>query len=355
MNTNASILGRLLAAVGPVAGPLVLTVGAVVVFSLGGEASQRDGVYMLVNMLAVIGLWTFMGNSGVISFGHIAFFGVGAYTSALMTAEPALKSVLIPGMPGFLADAHMSTLAGMLIAGGVAALLGAIIAGPIVRLSGIAAGIATFAVLQIVYTVLSQWRSVTNGLQTFSGIPVDATLWSTLPYVLVAIVGAYCFGRSRTGLRLRASREDGVAARSVGVDIARDRAVAWIISAFIVGIAGAFYAHFQGAITASSFYFDATFLIIAMLVVGGMKSLSGAVVGTVAVTAVTRGLDAVESSSDSLQGLTGVGLAVFLVGILMLRPRGITNGREFRLPTAFGRPRHHKPDIAVGQPDNLYP
>jgi branched-chain amino acid transport system permease protein len=347
LSAKPSTLARVATSVWPVACPIAVAVAAVFVFSLGSDAFQRDGVYMLVNMLAVIGLWTFMGNSGVISFGHIAFFGIGAYTSALMTAEPTLKKLLIHGMPTFLADAHTSTLAGMLIAGAVAALVAGVIAAPIVRLSGISAGIATFAVLQIVHTVLSQWRSVTNGLQTFSGIPVDATLWSTLPYVVIAIVGAFLFGRSRTGLRLRASREDPVAARSVGIGIGRDRGVAWIISAFIVGVAGAVYAHYQGAITANSFYFDATFLIIAMLVVGGMKSLSGAVVGTVAVTAVTRLLDAVESSSASLQGLTGVGLAVFLGGILILRPRGITNGREFRAPAALRRARGRERELSV--------
>src|SRR4051794_12672427 len=101
----------------PIAGPIAVMLCAVLFFSSGSEAFQRDGVYMLVNMLAVIGLWTFMGNSGVISFGHIAFFGIGAYTTAILTAEPALKKLLIPGMTTFLADAHMSTLAGALIAG----------------------------------------------------------------------------------------------------------------------------------------------------------------------------------------------------------------------------------------------
>jgi branched-chain amino acid transport system permease protein len=327
-----TITDRVLRPAFPVAAPMLLVVAAVLLFSMGSESVQRDGVFMLVNMLAVIGLWVFVGNSGIISFGHVAFLGIGAYTSAVLTTQPQLKHLLIKGMPSFLADAHVSTFMGLLIAAAVAAAFALVIAVPLMRLTGLAAGIGTLAILIIVYTVLGQWRSVTNGLQTFSGIPSDATLWSTLPYVLVALLMAYLFRQSRLGLRLRASREDEIATRSIGVGVVGERTAAFVLSAAIVGAAGAVYAHYLGAITPTVFYFQATFLMLTMLVVGGMKSLGGAVVGSLVVTALTQGLGKVEGSVDSLQGLTDVALALVLIGILILRPKGIMGEREFRLP-----------------------
>lgn len=321
----------------PVLVPAVLIVLAVLLFSLGSESWQRDGVFMLTNMLAVIGLWVFVGNSGIISFGHVSFLGLGAYASAILTTSPQLKHVLIQGMPSVLADAHLGTFPALLVSAALAALVAAAIALPLMRLSGLAAGIGTLAILIIVYTVLGQARTVTNGLQTFSGIPPDATLWSTLPLVLVGLVIAYLFRESRTGLRLRASREDDVAARSIGVGVVRERSIAFVLSAAIVGAAGAIYAHYLGAITPTVFYFQATFLLIAMLVVGGMKSLSGAVVGTLLVTAIVKGLGQVEAHASSLQGLTDVALAALLILILIVRPRGVTGGREFRLPKRRSR------------------
>ncbi len=331
------LASRALHHVWPVAIPALLILAAVLLFSVGSESVQRDGVFMLMNMLAVIGLWVFVGNSGIISFGHVAFLGVGAYTSAILTTEPQLKQLLIKGMPAFLADAHMSTLAGVLVAAAVAALLAAVLAVPLMRLSGLSAGIATLAVLIIVNVVLGQWRSVTNGLQTFSGIPADATLWSTLPLVLVALLVAYLFRQSRTGLHLRASREDEQAAQSIGIGVLRERTLAFVVSAAIVGAAGAVYAHYLGAITPTVFYFQATFLILTMLVVGGTKSLGGAVVGTLVVTVLRQGLGEVEDTAASLQGLTNVALALFLIGILIVRPKGIMGAREFRLRARRGR------------------
>jgi branched-chain amino acid transport system permease protein len=230
----------------------------------------------------------------------------------------------------------------------VAAIVATVIGVPIMRLSGLPAGIATLAILVIVNTVLGQWQSVTNGLQPFAGIPLDATLSSTLPYVLIAIPIAYLFKQSRIGLRLQASREDDVAARSIGVGVIGERTVAFVLSAAIVGAAGALYAHFLGSITPSVFYFPATFLLLTMLVVGGMKSLGGAILGAVVITALTEVLGRIENSVASLQGMTDVALALLLILILIIRPRGLTMGREFRMPATwfdrqppFGAPDGH--------------
>lgn len=323
---------RIVRAAAPAVIPMALVTVVVFGYSLGSPSIQRDGVFMLINLLAVVGLWTFVGNSGIISFGHASFLGIGAYTSAILTTPPALKKVLVQGMPSFLANAHTSTVVGLIAAAGVSALFAAAIAPPLMRLAGLAAGIATLSVLVIVNVVLSQWNSVTNGLHTFSGIPNDAGLWSSLPYVLIAIPVAYAFKRSRTGLRLRACREDEIAARSIGIGVLRERSMAWILSAAIVGAAGAVYAHYLISISPSVFYFDVTFLWLTMLVVGGITSLGGAVLGGLVVSGVSEGLSHIENSVPSLQGMTAVALAVFLILVLIIRPGGLMKGREFGWP-----------------------
>ena len=344
-----TVLDRVIRPVWPVAIPMLLVVAAVVLFSFLSDSYQRDGVFMLVNILGVVGLWVFVGNSGIISFGHVAFLGIGAYTSAILTTPSQLKHILISGMPSLLADAHVSTPEGLLIAAAVSAVVALVIGIPIMRLSGLPAGIATLAILVIVNTVLGQWQSVTNGLQPFAGIPADATLSSTLPYVLIAIPIAHLFKRSRIGLRLQASREDEVAARAIGVGVVWERTIAFVLSAALVGAAGALYAHYLLAITPSVFYFQATFLLLMMLVVGGMKSLGGAVVGALVITGLTEGLNRAENSVSALQGLTNVVLALLLILILILRPRGLMGSREFRMPARWVGP----PGVGASARDSL--
>jgi branched-chain amino acid transport system permease protein len=158
------------------------------------------------------------------------------------------------------------------------------------------------------------------------------------------MVVAYLFQRSDLGLRLRASREDEVAARAQGVNVARHRGVAFILSAFCVGVGGALYAQFNGSIYPDAFYLTVTFITIAMLVVGGTRSLAGAVVGAVFLSAVSELLREIESAGQlgplplpSRPGTANVALAVIMLVVLLVRPRGLTNGREFPWPQRRGR------------------
>jgi branched-chain amino acid transport system permease protein len=111
------------------------------------------------------------------------------------------------------------------------------------------------------------------------GIPYEATPWVVYIFALVAMVGAFFYSRSGFGLALRSSREDEVAASASGINVMIQRLVAFVISAFFVGMAGGLYGHFLGVLTVDTFYLSMTFITLAMLVVGGMQSLSGAVVG----------------------------------------------------------------------------
>src|SRR4029079_19206638 len=129
------------------------------------------------------------------------------------------KGFLLPDLPGFLADASFSGVPAALIAGGVALVFAAILVVPIVRRSGLAASLAMFAVLVITFQVAVNWDAVTRGSRTMLGVPTDTTIWIALAWAGVVVALAYAHQRSKTGLRLRASREDEFAARAAGISI----------------------------------------------------------------------------------------------------------------------------------------
>lgn len=288
---------------------------------------QREVTLMMVYVVLVVGLYTFAGNSGVLSFGHMSFMAIGAYSAAILTIPVIQKGVLLPDLPGALADLHLATIPAALVVGVFTAIVAGVIAFPIVRIPPLASALAMFAVLVIVHEVASNWEEVTRGSSTMIGVPTNTTLETGLLWASLAIVVAYLHQRSSAGLRLRASREDEYAARAVGVSVTRERAIAFVLSGFIIGIGGFLYAQFQGAFNPKDFYIAITFLTIAMLVIGGSKSLAGAVVGAVSVTLLSNLFDSIETSADR-PGLSATLLAVFLIGGLILRPQGLTAGRE---------------------------
>jgi branched-chain amino acid transport system permease protein len=135
---------------------------------------------------------------------------------------------------------------------------------------------------------------------------------------------------------LRATREDAAAARAIGVSVHRQRLWAFTLSGALAGFAGGLYVHFLGSINANDVYLDLTFLSLAMLVVGGMTSLWGAVVGALAVSGLDSFLGRAEEgrvgfSIDLPQGTRLIFLGAIMALVLILRPSGITGGREVSL------------------------
>ncbi|MGE3872517.1 MAG: branched-chain amino acid ABC transporter permease, partial [Parvibaculaceae bacterium] len=234
----------------------------VIVLALAGAAEfapavmQRRITQGLVYLVAVVGLYVFVGNSGVLSFGNVAFMAIGAYVSALLTMPATAKSVFLPDLPAFLAAAEWPTLGGAL-AGGLAAAAVALVAGfPLMRLSGISASIATFALLVVCYVVLGNWSSVTGGQNSLMGLPIYVGVWTAAGWAAVAVAVAFLHQESRSGLLLRASREDEAAAAASGVHLVRHRLAAFVLSAFLSGISGVLLVHFLGTARVETFYLD---------------------------------------------------------------------------------------------------
>lgn len=323
--------------------PLAILVAMVLVLAGAAEFAptvmQRRITQGLINLVAVVGLYVFVGNSGVLSFGNVAFMAIGAYASALLTMSAAAKNVFLPDLPVFLAAAEWPVIAAAL-AGGFAAALVALIAGfPLMRLSGISASIATFAILVVTYVVLGNWTSLTGGQNSLMGLPIYVGLWTAAAWAVVAIAIAYVHQESRSGLLLRASREDEVAAAASGVQMVSHRLLAFVISAFLSGISGVLLAHFLGTVRVETFYLDLTFLILAMLVIGGMRSLTGAVTGAIVITLLTELLRQAEvgvtigsATIAAPGGLGDAALALLMLLIILFRPNGIAGGKEIFLP-----------------------
>jgi len=302
---------------------------------VGSGPFSRTIVEMFIRVMLVAGLYIFVGNSGVISFGHIGFMCIGAYAAAWFTIPPAMKGVTLQGLPSFLAHAQLPFLVSTALAGLLAAIFALIVGRIMMRLAGIAASIATFAMLAVINVVYSNWDSVTGGTGSIVGIPFYTGIWTALGGAILVIIIAYLYQISRSGLALRAGRDEATAAAASGIDIVRERHIAFVISAFTIGVAGAIYGHFLGVVNPDAFYLGVTFITLSMLVVGGMNSLSGAVIGVIVISTIIqllrwleKGIDLGGATLSIPNGLQEITIGLVMIVILMFRPQGLTRNRE---------------------------
>ena len=320
-----------------VLGPIVLVFAAALLGTLVSISTQTYFTDTLVKVAIVVALYVFIGNSGVLSFGHISFVALGAWTAGVLTVPPSEKPAIMPNLAGFLQHRHADNVESLLLAalvGGIAAFLVGI---PLMRLSGLAAGIATFAVLEITHNLLQYQERIGPGLNAFSSVPETTGLRQAALGAVVCIVVAFLYARSRFGRLLRATREDDAAARAVGASVYRQRLIAFTVSGFLAGLGGGLYVHLL-PVQVNSVYLDLTFITLAMLVVGGATSLFGAVVGALAVSALDSWLSVAENGTSLLgwhidlpSGSAEIVVGILMAAVLILRPSGLTGGRELRL------------------------
>lgn len=314
----------------PLVAVLILLAAVSLLASAVSPELARATTGMLINVVIVVGLYIFIGNSGVPSFGHTAFMAVGAYVGALLATQPANKELLLPGLPHWLITTHMAPVPAILVGGLCAAGLAVVVGVPIARMSPLAASLGTFAVLIVVNNVVNNLQAV-GGSSGLSGAPAVVNNPIAYLWAAAAITLAFLYQRSRWCLRLRASREDEPAAQSVGVAIAKERFISLVISAFVCGVGGAVFALNLGFFTPNEFYLSTAFLVLVMLLVGGSTSLAGAVVGVVSIFVVQQALKHVESGTG-LTGIENVVVAVLLILVMIKRPLGIMGGREISWP-----------------------
>jgi branched-chain amino acid transport system permease protein len=314
-------------------GPVLLVV---VVGLLGTRFSPTVQIYFkdaLIAVAIVVGLYVFVGNSGVLSFGHMSFVAVGAWTAGVLTVPTDVKPTILPSLFPVLRDNAVGNVTSLVLAaavGGVFALLAGL---PLMRLSGLTAGIATFAVLEITHNVLRYWEQIGPGAGSFTTVPETTGLTQAVIGALVVTVIAFVYQLSPPGRMLRATREDAFAAQAAGVSVYRQRLLAFTLSGALCGLAGGLLIH-SLTITSEEVYLDLTFLTLAMLVIGGSTSLWGAVLGALVVTGIDSFLSEAEVGIDlgfQLDLPTGTRLVVvgaLMALVLIFRPSGLTGGKE---------------------------
>jgi branched-chain amino acid transport system permease protein len=318
-------------------GPAAVVVAVGIAGSFFSRATEIYFLSALVSVAIVVAIYVFVGNSGVISFGQISFVAVGAFASGLMTIPLESKTGVLPDIFPVLRDNTIGNIPSLLLAAAVGGVFALLVGIPLMRLSGLAAGIATFAVLEITHNLLREWTKIGPGATTLSLVPETTDLRQATIGALVVIAAAFAYQRSRLGRLLRATREDAAAAQGVGVSVHRQRLWAFTLSGALAGLAGGLFVHFLGSVTTEQVYLELTFVSLAMLVIGGATSLWGAVVGALAVSGLDSFLSEAEEgvgvgwTVDLPQGSRLVILGAAMALMLVLRPSGITGGREFSL------------------------
>jgi branched-chain amino acid transport system permease protein len=317
--------------------PAILVVAVGIGSTYVSSSNEIYFLNALVSVATVVAIYVFIGNSGVLSFGQMSFVAVGAFLAGIMTIPLESKTGVLPELFPILRDHTVGNFASLLLAAAAGGLFALVVGLPLMRLSGLAAGIATFAVLEVTHNILREWTKIGPGATTLSLVPETTDAVQATVGALVVVAAAFVYQRSRLGRRLRASREDPAAARGVGVNVHRERLWAFVVSGALAGLAGAMLVHLLGSITTEQVYLELTFLTLAMLVIGGLTSLWGAVVGALVVSALDsflieaeQGVDA-GISLDLPQGTRLIILGAIMALMLILRPSGLTGGREFRL------------------------
>jgi len=289
---------------------------------------------LFINVTLVVGTQIFSGNSGLISWGHVSFMGLGAYIAAALTTPVPLKATLLPALPEPIAAIQMGLVLATLLTVLVVAIAAAIIGVPLMRMDANAVGIGTFGVLVVVFVILSTSETISRSGQPFYGALRLVNLPVAALGAAISVTIARFFRESPIGLQLQAAREDELAAQGHGVSIFWSRMASWVLSAAVVAFGGILWAHYITAFSPRSFYFTETFLLMAMLITGGMASVSGAVAGTVAVTTLSELVRRMQGARllffrmPTVTGLSQALLGILIIVVMNYRPAGLLGLRE---------------------------
>ena len=357
----------------PIIGSVVLfliLIGGGLIYQtvIGNGSAERLITTMLINAIIVIGIQIYIGNTGILSFGHIGFGAIAGYAFAVYAISPDEKLKRIPNAPFGLAETQVSPIFAIMIAVGVT-LLFAFVVGIGLARSGaqsgaVAATVITLAVLFVTHEVAKSWPELTGGNRGGVSFAIGASLGSRWPILLVlfaALVVARLYGQSRSGRLAIAAREDNLAARAMGVNPLVQQMVALLLSVTVVAVGSSLRVWQIGSILPDRFFFDYTMLTLVMLIVGGRNSVTGAVLGVAVMTSARElarrlgqngfevfgvGLDEPPLDWIFRENLNSVVLGVAMVGFMIWRPSGILEDWEFDqwLYRKFGRGDEAEPE-----------
>lgn len=315
---------------------LPLIVGLLAITLLLFLAEQTLNSYYL-RILQLMGIYIVLtaslnlpnGFTGDFSLGHAAFMAVGGYAAALLTMPVTVKALQLRDAPPWLQEIALPFWAATLIGGVLAASLAVPIGLVVLRLRGHYLSVATIGLLVVVQGLAINWQSVTRGARGLSGLQPLTTLWWSFGWAGLTVFVVWRLAYSPFGRAMVAVRDDAVAAASRGVRVFRVRFVAFVVSAFFAGVGGSLLAHQVTAVNPTTYAFSITFLIVIMLVIGGMGSVTGSVVGAVVMTVVPVVLRDLEQDLQVV-GAAQLVMAAALIAFMIFRRQGLLGTREFR-------------------------
>ena len=317
--------------------------------ALTGEFVSKVGLQAGIAVILAVSLNIVNGYTGQFSIGHAGFFAIGAYAAAATSVYGSLAIWGVPGRQagllgtGVLGWGELLMVGGCVIGAIVAALAGYLVGLPSLRLRGDYLAIVTLGFGEIVRVLLQQsgrlprteedellrlptagelFPPPLGGAQGFDDgvVPYASLFWVYLLAGITCIV-AFRLKQSSMGRAFLSIREDEIAARAMGVDIARYKVRAFVIAAFFAGIAGGLYAHSGSVIQPKDAGFARSFDVIIMVVLGGMGSISGAVVAALVLSALPELL----RDFDAFRLII---YALLLIIMMIVRPQGLFGVRE---------------------------
>lgn len=297
----------------------VLVAGVVIFAQTGGDYVAYMLNLIFINIIVAVGLNILSGFTGLISLGHAAFMAIGAYTSAILTVKFGLPFWFV--LPA---------------SGALTGLSGFVVGLPSLRLTGIYLALGTMAFGFVTDEIILQWQSLTGGADGLNAIPptiFGLTFDSYRKYFFVTLISlavllfaAKNMLRSNFGRTLMAIRDSETAAETMGINLGWYKAISFTLSAVYAGLAGSLYAHFILFISVDNFTLLHSISYIVMIVVGGIGSITGSVIGAVFITILPEiitfmkdYLPAAKKIGSSLQAAVyGIVLMLFVI----YRPTG---------------------------------
>ncbi len=274
------------------------------------------GCYILLYSIVSMSNMIIIGYGGMMNLGQAAFYGMGAYATALLSIH-----------------FHLPFLACFILSGLIAALLGFLISVPCLRVQADFLGLITLAFLQLFVSVAQNWVSLTRGPMGLTNIPSASILgfrFNTAPrffyLALVVAILSYIilkrFMSSPAGRAIQAIRDDEIGARSVGINVNYYKILVFVVGAFFAGITGSLYVSYVGYVGSATFTLETSFLLMEMNIVGGLGSLEGAIFGAAFFTIMPEIIRPLAAYRVGIGGL-------LMLLVVLFRPQGVLGSRAF--------------------------
>jgi branched-chain amino acid transport system permease protein len=313
---------------------------------IGGIAYyNRVIVLMGINVMLAVSLNIINGHAGQFSLGHAGFMAVGAYFSAFLTVfyfSPIVDKM--PEGPQQFAAQNGFLLLSVLLGGGLAAVAGFLVGQPSLRLRGDYLAIVTLGFGEIIRVLILNIDKI-GAARGLSGIPKWANFFWVYFFAFLTVLISWRLVKSSVGRAFLAVREDQIAAEAMGVDTTKYKVKAFIIGSFLAGVAGGLFAHFMMYLNPTMFMFIKSFEVVAMVVLGGLGSISGSIVAAIILTFLPEGLRAVKDYIPGGKDPRMVIYSLMLITLMLTRPQGLLGRRE--LWEVLGRRKELEPEKEV--------